>query len=63
VNALFALPLVVLLLILIPAGLLSMLGLAVLVLKIIAIVQKAGEARTEDEHGQYSLDQSKDVGR
>lgn len=62
-SGLFALPLAVLLLIVVPAGLLSLLGIVVLALKVVAIVQKAGEPRTEDEQGRYSLDQSKDVGR
>ena len=62
-SGFFALPLVVVLLILVPVGLLSLLGVVVLALKIVAIVQKAAEPRTEDEHEHYSLDQGKDVGQ
>ena len=38
-------------------------GLVVLGLKIAAIVQKAGEPRTVDESGDYTLDQGRDVGK
>jgi hypothetical protein len=52
-----------LLLIAVPVALLSAFGVAVLVLKIITVVQKAGEPPTIDQGGQYSLDQGKEVGR
>ena len=50
-------------LILAPLGLLTAAGMVLLVLKIVAIVQKAAEPPTVDENGEYSLEQSKDVGR
>ena len=55
-------PWALLALILAPLGLLGAAGLVLLVLKIVAIVQKAGEPRTVDD-GNYSLDQGKEVGR
>jgi hypothetical protein len=48
-------------LVLIPLGLLGMAGIVVLVLKIVAIVQKASEPPTVDQSGDYSLDQGKEV--
>ena len=57
------LPWVLLTLILAPLGLLGAAGVVLLVLKIIAIVEKAAEPPTVDEDGHYSLDQGKDVGR
>ena len=50
-------------LILAPLGLLGALGLVMLALKIGAIIQKAGEPRTEDQHGDYHLEQGREVGR
>jgi hypothetical protein len=38
-------------------------GLVILGLKIAAIIQKAGEPRTVDESGDYTLDQGRDVGK
>ena len=55
-------PWALLALILAPLGLLGAAGVVLLVLKIVAIVQKAGEPRTVDD-GNYSLDQGKEVGR
>jgi hypothetical protein len=43
--------------------LLGAIGVVLLVLKIIAIVEKAAEPPTVDENGHYSLDQGKDVGQ
>ena len=57
------LPWALLILILAPAGLLGALGLVVLALKIAAIAQKAGEPRTEDQHGDYRLEQGHEVGK
>lgn len=45
-----------------PLGLLGAFGIVVLVLKVAAIVQKAGEPPTEDE-GDYTLEQGREVGR
>jgi hypothetical protein len=53
---------VILLLILIPAGFFGVLGLVVLVLKLVAVVQKAAEPPTRDD-GYYDLDQGQDVGK
>ena len=50
-------------LILAPLGLFGAFGLVVLALKIIAIVQKAGEPRTEDQRGDYHLEQSREIGK
>ena len=55
-------PWALLALVLAPFGLLSAFGVVLLVLKIVAIVQKAGEPPTVDQ-GHYGLDQSKDVGQ
>jgi hypothetical protein len=55
-------PWALLALILAPLGLLGAFGMVLLVLKIAAIVQKAGEPPTADQ-GHYGLDQSKDVGK
>ena len=38
-------------------------GLVLLVLKIVAIVQKATEPPTVDQSGEYTLDQGRDVGK
>ena len=46
-----------------PVGLLSALGVVMLLLKITAIVQKASEPPTEDQHGDYRLEQSREVGK
>jgi len=62
VEWLLGLPLALLLLFLIPLGLGSAIALVVLILKIVAVVQKASEPRTEDG-GHYSLDQGRDVGQ
>jgi hypothetical protein len=56
-------PWALLALILAPLGLLTAAGMVLLVLKIVAILQKAAEPPTVDENGEYSLEQSKDVGR
>jgi hypothetical protein len=61
-GALMNLPLALLALILAPLGLLSAIGVVFLVLKIVAIVQKAAEPRTEDS-GRYTLDQGHEVGK
>jgi len=50
-------------LILIPLGLLGIAGIVVLVLKIVAIAQKASEPPTVDQSGDYGLDQGKEVGK
>ena len=47
----------------VPALLLGSFGIVMLVLKIIAVIQKAAESPTDDRDGQYSLDQGKDVGQ
>ena len=57
-GALMNLPLALLALILAPLGLLSAIGVVFLVLKIVAIVQKAAEPPTEDS-GHYTLDQGR----
>jgi hypothetical protein len=46
-----------------PLGLLGAFGIVILVLKIAAIVEKANEPRTEDQSGDYHLEQGKEVGR
>jgi hypothetical protein len=51
------------LLIAVPAVLLGALGVVALVLKMIAIVQKAAEPPTVDQDGHYSLDQGQEIGR
>jgi hypothetical protein len=56
-------PLALLMLILAPLGLLGAFGLVMLALRIGAIIQKAGEPRTEDQHGDYHLEQGREVGR
>ena len=56
-------PLALIMLILAPLGLLGALGLVMLILKIGAIIQKAGEPRTEDQHGDYRLEQGREVGK
>ena len=62
-GALTNLPWALLMLFLAPLGLLGALGLVLLALKIIAIVQKAGEPRTEDQDGDYHLEQGHEVGK
>ncbi len=62
-GALMNWPLALLVLILAPLGLLGAFGLVMLALKIVAIVQKAGEPRTEDQHGDYHLEQGREVGK
>ena len=62
-DALLNLPLALLALICAPLGLLGAFAVVMLVLKIAAIVEKAGEPPTEDRSGDYSLDQGKEVGR
>jgi hypothetical protein len=57
------LPLILIGLILAPLGLLGALGVAVLILKILTIVQKASEPPTQDPNGDYSLEQGKEIGR
>lgn len=52
-----------LLLIAVPAALLSTFGVVMVALKIMAIVQKATESPTVDQSGQYSLEQGTEVGR
>ena len=49
-------------LVLAPLGLLGSVGLVMLVLKLIAIAQKATEPPTADESGDYRLGQGKEVG-
>jgi uncharacterized membrane protein len=64
-GLLFGLPLILVILLAlcaIPLGLLSLVGLVFLALKIVAIVQKAGEPPTVDA-GRYDLDQGKEVGK
>ena len=56
-------PLLPLALLALCAAPLGLLGVVVLVLKITAIVQKAGEPPTEDQHGDYHLEQSREVGK
>ena len=56
-------PWALLALILAPLGLLGAAGVVLLILKIVAIVQKAAEPPTVDDNGAYSLEQGKDVGR
>jgi hypothetical protein len=63
VNLWGILPWALLLLVLVPLGLLTAIGLAILALKIVAIVQKAGEPPTVDRGGHYSLEQGKEVGK
>jgi hypothetical protein len=55
-------PWALLALILAPLGLLGAFGVVLLVLKIVAILEKAGEPPTVDQ-GHYELDQGKDVGQ
>ena len=62
-GALMNIPWALLMLILAPLGLFGAFGLVVLALKIIAIVQKAGEPRTEDQRGDYHLEQSREIGK
>ena len=49
-------------LVLAPLGLLGGIGLVVLVLKIVAVLQKATEPSTVDQ-SEYSLEQGQDVGK
>ncbi len=44
-----------------PLALFGAFGVVVLAIKVWAVVQKAFEPATVDEHGQYGLDQSKEV--
>ena len=60
-GALMNLPLALLALCLAPLGLLGSLGLVVLVLKMVAALQKATEPPTEDQSGDYRIDQGKEV--
>ncbi|MBN1641609.1 MAG: hypothetical protein JXA09_10270 [Anaerolineae bacterium] len=46
-----------------PLGLLGAFGVVALVLKLFAIVHKATEPRTEDESGDYRIDQGREVGK
>jgi hypothetical protein len=62
-GALMNLPLALLALILAPLGLLGAFAVVVLVLKIAAIVGKASEPPTEDQSGDYHLEQGKEVER
>jgi hypothetical protein len=57
------LPWALLMLILAPLGLLGAFGLVVLALKIAAIVGKATEPPTEDESGDYRIEQGKEPGK
>jgi hypothetical protein len=57
------LPLALLALILAPLGLLGAFAVVMLVLKIAAVVDKATEPPTEDQSGDYTLEQGKEVGR
>ena len=57
------LPWALLMLILAPLGLLGAFGLVVLALKIAAIVGKAAEPPTEDESGDYRIEQGKEPGK
>lgn len=50
-------------LVLAPLSLLGSIGVVLLVLKIVAIFQKAAEPPTTDEGGHYGLEQSKEVGK
>lgn len=52
-----------LILVAVPVAVLSLLGMVLLALKIIAVVQKAAEPPTVDQDGAYSLDQGKEIGR
>ena len=58
---LWGLPWVLGALVLIPLGLLCVAGIVVLVLKIVAIAQKAAEPPTVDQNSDYKLDQGKEV--
>lgn len=62
-GALMNLPLALLALILAPLGLLAAFGVVMLVLKIAAIVSKASEPPTVDRSGDYTLEQSREIGR
>ena len=62
-EALRSLPVLLLALIFAPLGLLGAVGMVFLVLKIVAIVQKASEPPTVDESGDYRLEQSREVGK
>lgn len=62
-GALMNIPWTLLMLILAPLGLLGAFGLVMLALKIIAIIQKAGEPRTEDPYGDYHLEQGREIGK
>jgi len=62
-GALMNLSLALLALILAPLGLLGAFAVVVLVLKIAAIVGKASEPPTEDQSGDYHLEQGKEVER
>jgi hypothetical protein len=62
-GALMNLPLALLALILAPLGLLGAFAVVVLVLKIAAIIGKASEPPTEDQSGDYHLEQGKEVER
>ena len=62
-GALMNLPLALLTLILAPLGLLGAFGIVVLVLKVFAILEKASEPPTEDESGDYHIEQGTEVGK
>ena len=62
-GALMNLSLALLALILAPLGLLGAFAVVVRVLKIAAIVGKASEPPTEDQSGDYHLEQGKEVER
>ena len=57
------LPWALLTLILAPLGLLGAFGVVILVLKVIAIFEKAAEPPTEDASGDYRIEQGKEIGK
>ena len=57
------LPWALLALVLAPLGLLGAFGVVVLVLKVFAILEKATEPRTEDQSGDYRIEQGKEIGK
>lgn len=60
-GALMNWPLALLALCVAPLGLLGSLGIVVLALKVFAVFQKAAEPPTQDESGDYRLDQGREV--
>jgi hypothetical protein len=61
-GALMNMPMALVALCLAPLGLLAAFGLVTLVLKLFAVLEKATEPRTEDESGDYHIEQGKDLG-